>query len=268
MIADGIFRAYNCQNFTGKERAMSQVPNPFNSYRDPGGQPMDYAAAETTSQAVARFFNAVYAWMCAGLGLTALVAWYVAQPENRHILLGLGGGGLIALFIGELALVWVISASIRSISAGVATMLFLLYAGINGIVLSAVFIVYTHSVLASAFAISAGMFGAMSVYGFVTRKDLSGMGSIFFMALIGLIIASVVNAFMRSSALNMLINYAGVLIFVGLTAYDTQKLKQIAIMTAGDAAFAARLSISGALSLYLDFINLFLFLARILADRK
>ena len=122
--------------------------------------------------------------------------------------------------------------------------------------------------LASAFAITAGMFGTMSLYGFVTKKDLTAMGSFLFMALIGLVIASVVSIFWHNSMLEVLINYIGVIIFVGLTAYDTQKLKQIAIMTSGNAALAARLSISGALSLYLDFLNMYLFLVRILGDRR
>jgi len=146
--------------------------------------------------------------------------------------------------------------------------LFMLYSALNGLTLSAIFIVYAHATLASAFLITAGMFGAMSVYGYVTKRDLTAMGSLLFMALVGLIIASVVSIFWRNSMLTTIINYAGVLIFVGLTAYDTQKLKQIAIATAGDAAMSARLSINGALQLYLDFLNLFLFLLRILGDRR
>ena len=247
---------------------MAQIPHPFNSFRQAGANPLDYAGDQAMSAAVGRFFNAVYAWMCAGLAITSVVAWYVALPANRHILMNLGMGGLAALFIGELALVWVISSSIRKINAGVATLLFLLYAAINGIVLSAVFIVYTNSALTSAFAIAAGMFGAMSVYGFVTRADLTRLGAFLFMALIGLIIASVVSIFWYSRPLNVVINFVGVLIFAGLTAYDTQKLKQIAIATSGNAALAARLSISGALSLYLDFLNLFLFLLRMMGDRR
>lgn len=243
---------------------MSTAPNPFGS---PGYQ-LDYASDQATSQAIARFFNSVYAWMCAGLGLTALVAWFIALPENQHILRDLGGGGVIALFVGELVLVGVISAAIQRISTPVATLLFLLYAGLNGILLAGIFIIYSQAVIASSFAISAGMFGAMSIYGFVTRKDLTSLGGILFMALIGLIIASVVSMFWSNGFLTTLINYVGVFIFVGLTAYDTQKLKQIAVATSGNAALASRLSISGALSLYLDFINLFLFLLRIMGNRR
>jgi hypothetical protein len=242
---------------------MTYAPNPYNSFAN---QSTGAAGDRATSEAIGRFFNSVYAWMCAGLALTALVAWFVAgHPQIIH---RIGGGGFLALFLVELVLVGTVSAAVRKINAGVATLLFLLYAGINGIVFSVIVLAFPKAVLASAFAISAGMFGAMSLYGFFTRRDLSGLRGLLFMALIGLIIASVVNIFWVSGALNMLINYAGVAIFVGLTAYDTQRLKQLAIVTRGDAAFAARLSISGALALYLDFINLFLFLVQILNDRK
>src|SRR5204862_4161782 len=137
-----------------------------------------------------------------------------------------------------------------------------------GLTLSVIFLVYTQASLYSAFFITAGTFGGMSLYGFVTKRDLTSLGSMLFMALIGLIIASVVNIFWANSTLYWIISYAGVLIFVGLTAYDTQKLKQIAYATANDAAMAARLSINGALMLYLDFINLFLFILRIMGDRR
>jgi FtsH-binding integral membrane protein len=137
-----------------------------------------------------------------------------------------------------------------------------------GLTLSAIFIVYAHSTIVSAFLVTAGTFGAVSVYGFVTKRDLTQYGSILFMALIGLILASVVNLFFASSALYWIITYAGVLLFVALTAYDTQKLRQIAVQTENNPTLAARLSIVGALELYLDFINLFLFILRILGNRR
>jgi hypothetical protein len=261
--------AYNADASFALERneIMSQTPNPFGSFRQPGSVPLNYESNVPMTGAIASFFNAVYAWMFAGLALTAAVSWYVStRPE---ILLSMGNGVLL-LFLVELVLVGVISAAIYRINATVATLLFLLYAAINGVVLSALFLVYTHSVLASAFVVTAGMFGTMSLYGFFTRRDLTAMGSMMFMALIGLIIASVVSFFWHNSILQVLINYIGVIVFVGLTAYDTQKLKQIAVATSGNAALAARLSISGALSLYLDFLNLFLFLVQILGgnDRR
>jgi len=244
---------------------MARFPNP-NSFGFPQAQPMQYESrADTVS--VAQFFNAVYAWMAAGLGLTAVVAWWVSTRPDIMMQV-FRGPVLIGLIIAELALVFTISAAVRKINAAAATALFMLYSALNGLTLSAIFIVYAHATLASAFLITAGMFGAMSVYGYVTKRDLTAMGSLLFMALVGLIIASVVSIFWRNSMLTTIINYAGVLIFVGLTAYDTQKLKQIAIATAGDAAMSARLSINGALQLYLDFLNLFLFLLRILGDRR
>jgi FtsH-binding integral membrane protein len=244
---------------------MARFPNP-NSFGFPQAQPMQYESrADTVS--VAQFFNAVYAWMAAGLGLTAVVAWWVSTRPDIMVQL-FRGPVLLVLFIAQLVLVGTISAAVHKINAAAATALFMLYAALNGLMLSGLFIVYAHATLASAFLITAGMFGAMSLYGFVTKKDLTAMGALLFMALIGLIIASVVSIFWRNSMLTTVINYAGVLIFVGLTAYDTQKLKAMAVYTAGDAAMSARLSIRGALTLYLDFLNLFLFLLRILGNRR
>ena len=216
---------------------------------------------------VARFFNAVYAWMAAGLGLTAVVAWWVSTRPDLMAQI-FRGPVLNGLIVVELALVFTISAAVNKLNAAVATGLFMLYSALNGLTLSAIFIIYAQATLASAFLITAGMFGAMSIYGFVTKRDLTALGSLLFMALVGLIIASLVSVFWRNSMLTTVINYAGVLIFVGLTAYDTQKLKEIAVYTAHDAAMSARLSVNGALTLYLDFLNLFLFLLRILGGRR
>ena len=242
---------------------MARMPSPFNQSRP---YPMEYQTGADAGT-VARFFNAVYAWMAAGLALTAVVAWWVSTRPDLMAQI-FKGPVLIGLVIAQLALVWTISAATQKLGAGAATGLFLLYSALNGLTLSVLFLAYAHATLASAFVISAGMFGAMSVFGFVTKRDLSGLGSMLFMALIGLILASVVSMFWRNSMLTTIINYAGVLIFVGLTAYDTQRLKEVAVATAGDAAAAARYSVNGALTLYLDFINLFLFLVRILGNRR
>ena len=242
---------------------MARMPNPFGPSRP---YEMQYES-RVDAGTIARFFNAVYAWMAAGLALTAVVAWWVStQPELMARIFS-SPVIIIGLVVAQLALVWTISAATQKLGAGAATALFLLYSALNGLTLSVLFIAYAHATLASAFVISAGMFGAMSVFGFVTKRDLSGLGSMLFMALIGLILASVVSMFWRNSMLTTIINYAGVLIFVGLTAYDTQRLKEVAVATAGDAAAAARYSVNGALTLYLDFINLFLFLVRILGRR-
>ncbi len=240
---------------------MSMYPNSNRPY------PMAYEAQGASSAAITTFFNAVYAWMAAGLALTAVVAWYIStQPDVMRMFIG--GPLMWICLIAELVLVATVAMAVQRLSASAATALFLLYAGLNGLTLSVIFVVYAHAVLASAFIITAGMFGAMSVYGHVTRRDLTGFGSLLFMGLIGVVLASVVSIFWHNTMLNTIINYVGVFVFVGLTAYDTQRLRQIAIATQGNAAAAARMSVNGALMLYLDFINLFLFLLRILGDRQ
>ena len=238
---------------------MSQLPNPFGMNRS---HPLEYAGPD--NPALVKFFNSVYAWMCVGLAITATVAFLVSQ--NLQILARLGMGTLIGLFVVEIVLVMVIANAINRINATVATALFMLYAAINGVTLAGIFLVYTHATLASAFVVSAATFGAMSVYGMTTTRDLTGMGRIMMMLLIGLVIASVVSLFWHNTALQVLMNYVGVLVFVGLTAYDTQKLKAIANQTGGDSALAARMSIVGSLVLYLDFINLFLFILRLMGN--
>jgi uncharacterized protein len=242
---------------------MSQYPQQYNgvSMRERvAGYPVERAT-------VAAFFNVVYAWMCAGLALTAVVAWYISTRPDLMTQI-FRGPMLIGLIIAELALVWTVSAAVNKLSAPVATALFMLYSALNGLTLSVLFIAYTHKSLGSTFVISAAMFGTMSVFGMVTKRDLTRLGSFLFMALIGLVIASVVNIFLASSTMYWIISYAGVLIFVGLTAYDTQRLKKVAEYTAGDPRMAARLAVNGALTLYLDFINLFLLMLRILGDRR
>jgi FtsH-binding integral membrane protein len=243
---------------------MQQFPSQFG----PSGQPQELQyESRADSTTVAAFFNAVYAWMAAGLALTAVVSWWVStQPQIWQQLFR--GPAILILIVAQLALVITISRAINKISAGVATALFMLYAALNGLMFSVLFLVFAKASLASAFVVSAGMFGAMSLYGFVTRTDLSRLGAILFMALIGLILASIVNIFWANSTLYWIITYAGVFIFVGLTAYDTQKLRVIAVQTAGAPALAARLSVTGALTLYLDFINMFMFILRIMGNRR
>jgi FtsH-binding integral membrane protein len=237
---------------------MSQFPNPYQP-----SQPveLDYGRAGV----VARFFNAVYAWMAAGLAVTAAVAWWVStQPQLMQSIFR--GPALLILVIVELVLVGVVAGAVNRIGATAATVLFMLYAALNGLTLSVILLVYAHAVIASAFVITAGTFAAMSLYGFVTRRDLTALGSLLFMGLIGIVLASLVSIFWHPTWLTVAINYIGVLVFVGLTAYDTQRLKMIAIQTEGNPALAARLSVSGALTLYLDFLNLFLFILSILGN--
>jgi hypothetical protein len=238
---------------------MSSYPNPYSQ-----PQTLDYG---TSAGVVARFMNNVYAWMAAGLALTAVVAWLVARNAVALSAI-LHPGTFIVLFLVEMGLVVAISYAVNKISAGVATALFLLYAAINGLTFSVIFLVYNLPTIGVAFAITAGMFGGMSLIGYVTRMDLSSFRGFFIMGLIGIVIASVVNIFMHSTALYWIVTYAAVALFLGLTAYDTQKLKQIAYATEGDPRMANRLAINGALALYLDFINLFLLMLRILGNRR
>ena len=240
-------------------------PSPYS--RQPGGFPLDYSSDQQLAPVIAAFFNAVYLWMTIGLALTGTVAWWVStQPGVLATVFH--GPTLIILFIAEILLVGVIAGAVNKLSATTATALFLVYAALNGFTLAGIFVMYSLGSIAGAFVASAVMFGAMSIYGKVTGADLSGMGKIAFMGLIGIIAATVVNFFIHSTALAWIVSYIGVAVFLGLTAYDTQRLKQIAVSVAGDAAMTARLSINGALMLYLDFLNLFLFLVQIMGDRR
>lgn len=219
-----------------------------------------------TQSVVGAFMTKVYSWMTLALFITGIVAMYVASSEQ---LLSIFFGTkymFMGLIIAQLGVVWYLSARVSKLSYSTATIMFILYSVLSGVTLSSIFIMYTASSIASTFFITAGTFGIMSLAGFFTKKDLSGFGSIMIMGLIGIIIATVVNYFIESSTLNYIISYLGVMIFVGLTAYDTQKLKIMA--TQLDAEQAKKGSIMGALTLYLDFINLFLYLLRVLGDRK
>lgn len=214
------------------------------------------------------FFQKVYLWMTAGLGMTALAAFFMLSSSAAQQLIFGNRMIFYGLIFGELGLVFALSAAINRISALTATLMFLGYSALNGITFAAIFLIYTNSSIVSAFLITSGTFAAMSMYGYATKRDLTGFGSFLFMGLIGLVIASVVNIFLHSQMIYWITSYIGVFIFVGLTAYDTQKIKQI-----GQAGFASRqdrqkAAILGALRLYLDFINLFLMLLRIMGNRR
>lgn len=216
------------------------------------------------------FIRSVYNWMAVGLGITGAVAFYVA---NTPAMLNMVYGKpfiFFGLIIAELALVFTISARVQRMKASTASGLFVLYAALNGLTLSFIFIVYTKASITSTFVICAGTFLACSIYGMTTKRDLTSLGGFMTMGLIGIIIASVVNMFIRSSGMSMIISYIGVLVFVGLTAYDTQKLKTMALTQPDglEAGIIRKGAILGALTLYLDFINLFLMLLRILGNRE
>ena len=204
----------------------------------------------------------VYLWMFLALVVSGLTAYYVASTPSILEAIFMNSWAVWALLIGEIVLVVALNAAINKINAVAATLMFLLYSVINGVTLSFIFIVYSGQTIATTFFVTAGTYAAMAVYGSVTRKDLTKMGSIAMMALIGLIIASVVNIFLKSNTMGFIISIIGVLLFVGLTAYDAQKIKA-AFEGVEESDTASKYAVLGALTLYLDFINLFLFLLRI-----
>jgi len=216
------------------------------------------------------FVRSVYNWMAIGLGITGVVAYGVANsPGVTEVIFG---SQLIffGLIIAQLAMVYMISARIQRMQASTATMLFIVYSALNGATLSSIFLVYAQSAITSTFFICAATFTACSVYGWTTRRDLTTMGGFLTMGLIGIVIASVVNMFVQSGAVSTIVSYVGVLVFVGLTAYDTQDIKNMALSQPGDidAGAVRKGAILGALKLYLDFINLFLMLLRIFGSGR
>jgi len=220
------------------------------------------------AEASSLLMRKVYLWMTLALVITGVTAYGVATSPG--ILQMIFGNTVLfwGLIIAEFGLVFAISSAINRLSLTVATLLFVLYSVVNGATLSYILILYTSESVANVFFITAATFGVMSLVGYTTKTDLSSMGKILFMALIGLIIATIVNLFIGSSGLNMIISYVGVLIFVGLTAYDTQKIKKMLAEAPDAGEYMQKIALLGALTLYLDFINLFIYLLRILGDRK
>ena len=213
----------------------------------------------------AAFFRKVYAFMALGLGATAVTALLVASSEEAVRFIFFNRPVFYGLIFGQLAMVWAFSSLAPRISAVAAGALFFTYAIMNGLTLSMIFLLYTSSSIATTFFVCGGTFGAMSLFGYVTKRDLTGVGSFAMMGLFGLIIASIVNLFLQSPMIYWLTTFMGVIIFVGLTAYDTQKIKQLDV---GDAEANHKGAINGALILYLDFVNLFLFLLRLFGRRR
>lgn len=223
----------------------------------------------TTDVQIARqsFLTSVFGWMFVGLAITAGVAAYVAASSDMLDWVNDHPWAWLGLFAVQIGLVVAISAGINKISGSVAVFLFALYAAVTGFVFSIIIEAYTTVSIVSSFATAGGMFAGMAIYGYVTKRDLSSLGSILFMGLIGVIIGSVVNIFWANSILYWFVTFAGVLVFCGLTAYDMQKIKQMG--ESGIAgADAQKASILGALALYLDFINLFLFMLRIFGSAR
>lgn len=216
------------------------------------------------------FIRSVYNWMAIGLGLTGFTAYYVSHNEALVQLLYGTPGLIMVLIFAELGFVYFLSARIQKIKATTATALFTIYSILNGLTLSFIFLAYTSTSIVSTFMICAITFSACSVYGMITKKDLTSLGGFMFMGLIGIIIASVVNIFLQSSAMQMIISYIGVVVFIGLTAYDTQKLKTMSATIPNDATGAVirKGALMGALTLYLDFINLFIMMLFIFGGNR
>jgi FtsH-binding integral membrane protein len=219
---------------------------------------------------VSDYVRSVYNWMGIGLAVTGFVAYYVSTNEALIRLVFGNPLLLIVLFIAQFGLVFSIAGRVDRMSAGTATALFVIYSGLNGVTLSSIFLVYAQSSIVSTFFICAATFIACSLYGWATKRDLTSLGGFMVMGLIGILIASLVNLFIKSSGLSVIISYIGVFVFIGLTAYDTQKIKNMAMTQPAnlDGAVIRKGAILGALSLYLDFINLFLMLLSILGQRR
>ncbi len=248
------------------------------NYRDP------FATAQSGAQSKSVAYDAglraymlkIYNYMASALALTGIVALGASQSEAfinalYHVqdgrVTGMSGFGWLVAF-APLGLVMWLGFGINRLSASAAQGIFWAYSVLIGLSLTSIFLVYTGESIARTFFVTAGTFGAMSIYGYTTKRDLTGMGSFLMMGLIGLIIASIVNMFMQSSALAFATSVIGMLIFVGLTAYDTQKLKSMYYYVAGNSEEMAKTAIMGALNLYMDFINIFMYLLRFMGDRK
>ncbi len=216
----------------------------------------------------ALFITKVYNWMALALFITGLVSYFVASsPEMLNIIVG-SKFVFYGILIAELLLVIYLTRSIQKLSQNMVIAGFLIYAILNGLTMSIIFLIYTSNSIATTFYVTAGTFGAMSLYGYYTKKDLTSLGNMAMMALIGIIIASIVNMFLQNDMMYWIITYLGVAVFVALTAYDTQKLKELGSRGFVNDESMEKTSILGALTLYLDFINLFLFLLRIFGNRK
>ena len=231
---------------------------------------MTYGAYAGQKVRVNSFVTRVFQWMGGSLAITAIVALLVARTPAVYKTIFENPALLIGLVIAELAMVVAISWGINRISAATAGVLLVLYSAVNGLTLSVIFLVYTATSVTATFFVCAGLFAVMSIYGYVTKKDLTAIGSLCIMGLVGIIIASIVNMFVASSGMYWAITYIGVFVFIGLTAYDTQKIKQMALSVDGQQAgeTAQKAAILGALALYLDFINLFLLLLRLLGRER
>lgn len=220
------------------------------------------------SAAFPALMRKVYVWMTMALVITGITAYGVALSPALLSVIFSSNITFFGLILVELGLVFWLSARLMKMSLTTATLMFVLYSAINGATLSAIFIAYSPTIITKVFFITAGTFAATAAYGYFTKTDLTSFGKLFLMALIGIIIATVVNIFIKSEGLDLVISYIGVLIFVGLTAYDSQKIKEMLALQTDGGEVAQKIALMGALSLYLDFINLFLYLLRIFGRNR
>ncbi len=227
-----------------------------------------YDTSVSTTTVFATLMKKVYVWMTLALTLTGMTAYYVTINEALMFSIFSNQAIFWGLMIAEIAVVLILAAAINKLSFPVAAIMMAAYSILNGVTMSAVFVVYTASSITTTFLVTAGTFAAMALVGYFTKKDLTKMGGILLMALIGLIIASVVNFFLNNSTMDYIISFVGVLIFTGLTAYDSQKIKNLMLQCDAVDANSQKLALLGSLTLYLDFINLFLYLLRFLGERK
>jgi uncharacterized protein len=212
------------------------------------------------------FLSGVYAWMCAGLAVTAAAAWFVASSPTVLAAITGNGFALWGLIILQLVIVFVLSARVGQLDAATASILFIAYAALTGVTLSFVLLTFTGESMARTFVIAAGMFAGLAIYGTATQRNLGGVARFLFMGLLGIVLASVVGVFWHSDAFQFALSYVGILVFSGLVAYDSQRLKAMALSVPTDHATAY--AVVGALALYLDFTNLFLFLLRFTGSRR
>ena len=245
---------------------MTRFPGQYQAtgYRDDA---LGYES-QADSLTVGQFFNMVYAWMCVGLALTAVVGWFVANNTALlHTIYG-SRGGYFVIGLGAFAIAWYVQSQAGRLSVGVSTALFLVYASVIGALIAGIFLIYPPRTLIAAFLLTGGTFGAMSVYGFVTKRDLSRLGSILVMGAIGFFIASLVNFWLQNDTLGWIITYAVLVLFIGITAWETQMLRNMAIQFGNNREMATRYAIVGSLVLYIAFINMFLAILRIIGDRR
>ncbi len=223
-------------------------------------------AAVSIPDRVSEFLSAVYGWMCAGLAITATTAWLIARSPTLVSAIAANRLLFWGLMIAQLGIVFVLSARVQRLAASTASLLFILYSALTGVTISFVLLVFTGESVATTFLVTAGMFGGLATYGTVTRRSLAGLGQFLFMGLMGVVLASIVGMFWHSDGLQFVVSFIGVIVFTGLAAYDAQRLKAMALTT--PEGQIGSYAIVGALALYLDFINLFLFLLRFTGSRR